>query len=565
MATKQYSYQDHPIIKKVFLADQDVSSSVQSINNIQSALDYPNLAEFRIAEARIVLRDPNNDFNTQNPQNFYVRNGTMSTPVISASGYRMPVRIELGFMVDNDEHVDTVYTGMILNVSKNAKNGNVTILCSDESQKIRFEQITDFGIQKHMRVVQSGGSLEGNYPFFEGLTEPSSESISGTDSDASSPTPLMRKDVLRTEGALQSTNFQELPTGIATEGGPIDTHGSMTDAILNFKSPYRFRSIKSFVEKLLEKYGIANDIQLPLGRNSENYFSNLGRPGYETHLGDLTAAINTLNAWQWPGVVTDTLVDEPNDTLYLLISQTGSMITSPETPIQKPMILKWNVVTDEKEILVDNIGDGSSAVLEEAWKFVANSDFSTFYVLGTRPIYIRAVRTQSTSIVARPGWQFGSYDSSEETATLRPRTRIHRITNAQTSPVRTTYINSDSIPGSLYPQMACYYHLGFGRTESESQNRLPNRYGSLPDSRRNLHLATNGSLYYAFANRNAFGVARAAGPNNATRILSVPTDEDGFNGAGFDFVIDEGNDYAFLAHTFISSNSSRFKIIRGDI
>ena len=124
---------------------------------------------------------------------------------------------------------------MILDVSKNAKNGNVTIVCSDESQKIRSQQITDFGIQKRMRVVQSGGSLEGNYPFFEGLTEPSSESISGTDSNASSPTPLVKRDVLRTEGALQSTNFQELPTGIATEGGPIDTHGSMTDAILNFR------------------------------------------------------------------------------------------------------------------------------------------------------------------------------------------------------------------------------------------------------------------------------------------------------------------------------------------
>ena len=41
----------------------DVSEHVIGIDNIQSSLDYPNINEFRIAEATITLRDPDNDFN----------------------------------------------------------------------------------------------------------------------------------------------------------------------------------------------------------------------------------------------------------------------------------------------------------------------------------------------------------------------------------------------------------------------------------------------------------------------------------------------------------------------
>ena len=572
---KQYSYQGYPVICKVFILDVDISKDIKGIEGIESSLDYPRINEFRINEATFTLSDPENDFNPQQPDNFYKRNGAMESPEITESGYRSKVKIETGFVVNGLEEVVTIYQGQILNVHKDAKTGDVRITCSDKSQQIRDDDVTNFGIAKRMLVENSGGNLHGNYPFFIGLTEPSLESVDSPDPD------LNRKQSLRTEGALDENNFKELPTGIETEGGPLQS-----DPILTFKSPYRSRNIDFVVEKLLEEYGIQEseqDIEMPIATGSSSrFFSNLGRPGYETNYPDQANAID-FGIWQWAGTVTDIIADEPNKDLYLLISPTGSEISVPPTTNPKPRIIKWDLDTDERELITQiAIRSGQSGVLEECWKFVANSTFTEFYVLGTQPIYINAARNRDTGRpTARPGFEFGSYDSSEYNNTIRSKVLIHKLTRSGTAPnyawTRSTYIDpaNDSVNGgssrtastTLLPQLAMHYHLGFARTSSTSQNRFPNRQGNLPDSRRNLHLDSDGNLFYAYANRERFGVARATAENTVSEIISANRDEDGFNLAGFDFWIEETtpSDRAYLAYTNIGSSASRFKIIRKDI
>ena len=587
MATQDHSYRGYPIIYRVSIGRKtadgmpssetnpainvDVSEHVIGIDNIQSSLDYPTINEFRISEATITLRDPDNDFNPYktDSDNFYVRNGTEETPVISSSGYRCPVTITAGFEVNGSPQTEVLYSGRILNVTKDAKTGNVTILCSDESQKIRTDPVTNFGVQRKMEVEGTEGSLHGNYPLFSGLTEPSLESISGTSNGDN----LVRKNILRTEGNLDAKNFRELATGIETEGGPLEE-----DPILQFKSPYRNRTVKSIVEKLLEHYGISENanIEIPIAASTGKYFSNLGRPTYETNLNpDIDSSVRSLSnpgIWQWPGTVTDMLThvdpdsNPPKNDLYLLISQTGSQIG--EIPNPKPRIIKWDLNTDDKT-LIKVISTGGADVLEECWKFVANNDFSIFYILATRPKFERAAQRE-LGTTARGGSVFGSYDSSEGidgVADLESKVLIHKleksgniwgapsdyITNAVTN--TTTGSTTD-----LWPQLAMHYHLGFSATSSNSQNRLPNRSGNIPDSRRNLILdGTN--LYYAFASRDHFGIAKATSMNMAERVIQANRDNDGFNLAGFDFWID--STYAYLAYTYIGTNNdSRFRIIR---
>ena len=228
-----------------------------------------------------------------------------------------------------------------------------------------------------------------------------------------------------------------------------------------------------------------------------------------------------------------------------------------------------NLDNDDKELVTIVSGSTSqTTTLEESWKFVASSDFMTFYVLGSEPRYINAARSRDTGrVTTRPGFEFGSYDSSEYTNTINSKVLIHRLTfDSVTGWERITYLNA-AAQSNLIPQLAMHYHLGFARTDSTSQNRFPNRQGSLPDSRRNLHLASNGDLYYAYANRSTFGVAKATDINSATSVISANRDNDGFNLAGFDFWIDEAADHIFLAYTNIKSNpnESRFKIIRKDL
>lgn len=588
---KQHSYQNYEVIYRIKILEVDVSTGVKSIEGIESSLDYPNINEYRINEVVFILSDPENDYNPQKENNFYKTNGDMESPEISESGYRSPVTIEAGFIVPGmpDPVLEPIYSGQILNVHKNAKTGDVRILCSDISQQIRDEDITDFGIEKKMRVEGTGGNLHGNYPFFIGLTEPSLESVEGVGAgdDPMDPQTLVRKQSLRTEGALNENNFRELPTGIETEGGPLTSENTdMTitrDANLTFKSPYRSRTIAFIVEKLLEKYNINDhDIKVPIASSStfptilsQRFFSNLGRPGYQTSYPDETNPID-FGYWQWPGTVTDIIANESDNELYLLISQTGSKITVPETSNPKPRIIKWDLDTDERTFVTAVSNNTNSDLLEEAWKFVANSTFTDFYILGTRPVYINAARDRDSGRpTTRPGFEFGSYDSSEyNTGSSNSKVLIYRRTWNGTSWDPSIYIdpsnsniNTGTDSTSLFPQLAMHYHLGFARTDSTSQNRFPNRQGNLPDSRRNLYLASNGDLYYAYANREQFGVAKARAANTVSSVIRANRDEDGFNLAGFDFVIDETNDHIYLAYTNISTSSSasRFKIIRKGI
>ena len=223
-----------------------------------------------------------------------------------------------------------------------------------------------------MKVETSGGSFHGNYPFYSGLTPVSSESVFGCN--------LIRKNTLRTEGAVDSDNFREFDDRIETEGGP-----RVEDTFLNLKAPFRSKRIETVIKQLLQKYDITNqDINLPIASSADPFFSALGRPGYDTGFSNLS--VSTPEIWQWSGVVTDMIGDNTNDVLYLLVSQTGSTITEPETPDPKPIILKWNLKTDTRELLT-TIAAGAADVPEEAWRFVANSTFTDFYVLGTQPTY----------------------------------------------------------------------------------------------------------------------------------------------------------------------------------
>ena len=562
MNTKEHSYQNYEVIYRVEIFGQDISDDLIGIEGIEASLDYPDIDEYRIAEATFTLKDPDNNYNPQKDNNFYKTHGTGETPPITESGYRSPVTIKAGFIVpgeDLDDTMEIVYSGEILNITKNAKNGQCRIVCTDATQKIRNETVTNFGVDKKIKVEPSGGGLHGNYPFFSGLTEPSEESIMAT----SDGTDLERKDVLRTEGALSEYNFRELETGIETEGGPLEE-----DPVITFKSPFRSRTIQSVIKKLLLKYNIEEtkqDIELPSEKITNNFFSSLGRPGYEIGFSDTDIANPGL--WQWPGFVSDMIADNTNNTLYLLTTSTGSAI--PDTPNPSPQIVKWDLWTDDRTVIATI--NQTSGNLEECWRFVANDNFSEFYVLGTQPVYHHVPPNRDPEVVIRPGFEFGSYDSSEKTNTVNSKVRILKVTGADSPPgTITTYINPTSINDNLLPQLAMHYHLGFEPTTSISANRLPNRYGNLPDSRRNLFLDSNDNLYYPYANRTIFGVAKATAANTATSVISVKKDEDGFNTAGFDFVID-GN-YVYLAYTFIrlsknedNQNDSRFKIIRKDI
>ena len=253
------------------------------------------------------------------------------------------------------------------------------------------------------------------------------------------------------------------------------------------------------------------------------------------------------------------------DTIYMLISQTGHPISLTQTssiPQPKPRIIKWNLANDRRGEVIQ-IAEGAASVSEECWNFVANSTFTTFYVLGTQPVYVGPARDSRGELIGIPGgWEFGSYSSAEYTNTINSKVRVNRVQNAQTTPVRDLYLNPNSSGiSNVLPQLSTYYHLG-----DVPATPFELRQGNLPDSRRNMYLHTNGELYYGFAINDRFGIAKATAVNTAQRVITVNSDRS-FNSSSFALYIDEANSHAYLAFSHInkSTNSSRAKIVRGNI
>lgn len=551
MATRQFAYQNHPIMYKLTILGQDVTQYLSNPESISSSLDYPEFRQFRLADATIRLKNPDNLFSPYNANNFFIQHGTSITPNIQADGYRAIVRLQAGYHVSGAEQLQDIYVGEVQSIRLNAKEPEVNIVCIDRSDRIRRQEITDFGLEKKMAVEASGDGLHGNYPFYEGVLPFSVESVTSPG--------LTRRQYLNTEGPLDSTNFQEQPeSGILTEGGR-----RTGDPIIQFKAPYRNRKIEDLVPLLLNKYGImASDVSLPIA-STANYWSNLGRPYYEPAYSDLT--VSSPGTFQWKGVVTQMLGDTTNDIIYMLISQTGhpiSLTQTSTTPQPKPRIMRWNLRNDRRDELIE-IRESGADVSEECWNMVADSTFNTFYVLGCQPDYVGPARDARGELLGiEGGFAFGSY-SSFTPLTDNPSTiRVHQITNMQTSPSRRTYFDPQNSGISLLlPQLACYYNLGGTGTTPFAL-----RQGELPDSRRGFHLRGNGDLIYPFATRTKFGVAKGTAQNTASEVISAMADKS-YNASSFTFTVDEANSHVYFAFSHINkgANSSRAKIVRGNI
>ena len=534
---KQYSYQNLPVFYRVIILDQDVSSDVVEIPSIDQSVDYPQLNSYRIAEANITLkRGVNDPYNPNKSSNFFTENGG------NASGYKSLVKIEAGFILSNGtEEKQTLLQGIIINTNVDARTGNVSIVVSDNSQDMRTKPLQDFGLEKTIRL-QRGQSLgsTGVYPLPNAVVPPSEESFSAI---TTTGTTMTIKENLDTEGVLDETNYDLEEGELRTEGGPLLNMPGNADhqgePVLTFKAPYRNKSIKFLVEKILANYDITIDqaqrnlIELPKVIRPTDSFSTSGRPGY-----DIENSTGS-NYWFWEGFVTD-FIGNNNEIHFLYSGGRGTSSTS--------HIIRYNIDTQENEIIY------TSTTYQEWWRFIgvdSNTDgsYDTFYVLGTQPPTTRDNRIDYTGTTTR-----GFYNSSVPSASAQVYPRIWRIITG-TSPTQVIWVPSSS---SFRPQLAYHYTIGDLYKDHNSCD--------VPESRVGFKNHSN-NLYYRFANQSTFGVARVAmsnsssTPSTPTSMLSVARDQDGFNSCNHDFTIDEDNNTLYGAFTWVNNSSSQMKIV----
>ena len=491
--TKQYSYQGHPVSVSVNIHNQDIGTP-KSIEDIGKSLDYPDLTEFRVGECAFVLQDVHGDFSPNNPSNFFTRNGGHPT------GYKAPVAIAAGFIVNGTHHTETIFKGQILRVVQDAKAATVRIVCSDNFGDVRDTPITDFGIPRHFMLIASlePTGANGEYPIMAAATPASEGSVSLK--TKVTDTPILPVQKLKTEGHLNPRNFAIHRDGVHTEGGRI-VNPQVGYPQLRMKSPYRYRHILDVITDILNHVGITHsEIDIP-EQDVAPHFSSNGRINY-----DLIGTIGSSNPITWNGYVTDFLYAAGENTWYFLYNQDRN------NPNGLSQIISYDVATRTYSAVYQWTNNSTI----EVWKFTRSGN--SFFVMG------------STG---------GNYDAKEPSS----EPFIYELLGPSPYTEVAWVVKTDP----LKPQLAHYYH-GVGSVFMK------------PDSRRQLIYRQSDGLYYAYATATAFGIAKQTrAVSAATVVISANMDTYG-NHAGIGFNI---NAAGLLAGgiTYISSTGKSQTVV----
>ena len=477
-----------------------------------------------------------NEYSPSKNPNFFTQNGHVQ------SGYKASIIIRGAL---RGENLQTLFGGEIVELTHEVENDGYRVIATDNSSKLREDEITDFGIRKNnnLRETPDRSSIRGEFEFSEPVIPVSRESITSTISgtvDNPSSMGMVRVDNFSDEGQLDEKNFQlsDDATSLLTETAPRK-NPMASNIIVNatYKAPLRGIGIARIVRELLSEHSITSpNILFPPMTHDDIHWSHFARPGYE-----IESATGTNNvAFGWNGYVTD-YVRKPDGSgkgdMYFLYSHQHRNIN--------PQLIKYTAESDTW------VSVFQSAVAAEWWQ-LATADFSEFFILQTTGTYERGVPRLATYNPAETG--------TASTSILK----VTVANNAQGVPQGTP--DPDLFATTHRPQMAVHYWYGF--VSGTGRQRINNsRFGFLPDTRTGFYVAGN-AVWYRYASSANFGLARTKINDHNINDIEITIPKDEFqNEASFDFTIDNGVIYA--AHTTIGDTSgtlkSRFLVYKKDM
>ena len=517
MAIEDFVYQNNEVTWRVEILGQDISSYVarSAVGSIRQSLDTSFLTEFQVGDCQLSISDPDGYFATSNETNFFIENGW------AVSGYLARMEVYGGFRNPtsgaNEEVL--VFKGVIISVNRDSKTGVVSINASDNSE-INRQDVSNFGLGQETQLVEvAQRSIRGEYDF-NALVSPVSEdsviaTLSGDDSDGNeTSSQMVQKNTFDDFGELSDENFRIENASGTSQLLTEEAVSSVTDAEISaeFKSPHRYRHVTSNVR------GIANYFNVEIANitsanptREERFFASIGR------LQAKFAQQDADNQFSWRGVVTDFLVNSENNIIYALISDRVSTVM--------PRFVEYDPTSEVARVIY------SPLVHQEYWK-LATSDFNTFYILNTR-----GTREQGLPVLA-------SYNPSEWNTQAMPQTAVTRYVLSTSTPTEILNIGT-----STRPQISTFHVYGSDRE----------RLGFVPDSRQNFQVA-RGVLWYRYANRSHFGLARYR-ESDGNVTVEIQIQRDGRNNeASFDFAIDETNNKIYGSHTTQSTTRSQLLV-----
>jgi len=503
----QYAYKpEYPPIWQVLLGDADITNDVLDIQGLGTSLDVQRPTTFQTRTVRVMLSNASGRWTLLNSSNAFTEAG------YHQRGYRAPVTIKSGYLVDGTPETEIVFKGKITNSDQDAKPHEVVLSVSDDSQLLNRNTITEFGIQRYLTLQKDRATEHGRYVIPSALREVSEGSLSGT-SDGNS---LVVHEALETEGDLNPLNVAIEPDALESEGDflPVDPQ-------VEFQSPFRWKDMKTLIEELLDAHNITDYIvEVPKIAISQDFFETRGRVGYDvlnTKLADIDSN------WSWDGHVTDVRYHSRTGDYFFLYSHRLDTVN--------PRLIHFNSTTKRSSVLVE--GDADT----EWWRMKLTNQ--------TSGISVDILGTDTPSNPLAP--TLGAYNAAETGNGVKIwRVEFTESDRRYVVSSELTAIQSDS--STFKPQLAQSYWFGYTPDGANNNERQSFR----PDTRKSFEGNT-----YIYTRANDVGVT-----NGNTALISFNRD-DNFNETAVDFWVEGSTLYA--ACTWIVGDNSTLKVVSRSI
>ena len=481
---------DHHIRQRVEIEGIDVTARLKKPGVVfQNALDLVRLNKYTVADCNIPLRNDDGYFRNDVPDNFWQSNN------LNPGGFMNRVEVFVEFLTAGEWQSFLFFQGQVTALQTPLRKTSTLRCFSNTSRLTQFElERSGVGIEKIVELTTSDAAsktpvVEGTYTPEQGLAPLTA---------ATAPEAYHHQDTITLKEVVNSALGVKDNTGYLSASDLKTQGGVLEDPILlNFKTAYRYRSVRDAFEKLtkIESSVISfhPDFEdLPL---VDPHISVRGNIQFNTEPGRITR------------LPTDWIYSPFSKSLFVLLSNAEHHIPD--------QIVEYHLETHSYHVLHEFDANVTCYRL-------ASADFDTFYILcGASTDLDRSDPENSDSERFARG-----LDSSIATSAIQILTFVRSADWVE------TFIDANST--SHRPQLGIHYHVGFTNYQFAWQGNVPSRYSTFQ-----VH---NGSLYYRYATETEFGVVQADENGNTTLFTAV---RDGYeNHLNFAFCLDDaGNTY----------------------
>ena len=449
------------------VAGVDITQDMSGSPTVSKNVDAIHVNQSTVNDCEITLKNGTAYYSSSTPNNFWQTHG------LQADGYSAPMKLFVDSLVGGTWIPSLLFSGFVLKTRASINDVTLTLICVDDSYRLRDVFATDIGIPKQAHLYSPDD--EDNY---EGIYTPET---------ALTPfLPQSARFAVSGQTQLTLSNLENPSAGpvdrdiIHVTGSDARTQGGYRDdaPIVGIRTSLKEKPIAFWIRALANAAQLYNpQIEYLTPTLSDRFITNRGALAFES---DETRATRTPVDWMY---------DSSNAFVYVLLS-------NPEAHVRDRLVV-YDTVLDTFEVI--HTFDTGLYVHQ-----LTTTDFDNFYFMATS-----VVGAVDGSRVPKPP-QSETFSRNADSAQSES-TQILRW-------VRSTGILTDNFVNTTQVQGGAHYFAGFA-----NKHHVQEYEGIVTENRTPFEFQSN-ALYYRYATESAFGVGRVDTAGMTTVLFTETPD-----------------------------------------